>query len=67
MNLCCMDNTQQKVMCKYLHAFPQVGCLKYFDIEVKWAKIYLTLYFISNRWSYGVVLYEISTIGNFFI
>ena len=32
---------------------------------MKWEmeKMQLTVSFLSNRWSYGVVLYEISTIG----
>ena len=28
MNLCCMDNTQQKVMCKFFSVFPYV-CFSY--------------------------------------
>ena len=64
MNLCCMDNTQQKVMCKFLSVFSYV-CFSYTNTKMKseMEKMWLTLSFPFNRWSYGVVLYEISTIG----
>ena len=64
MNLCCMDNTQLKVMCKFLSVFSYV-CFSYTSTKMKseMEKMWLTLSFPFNRWSYGVVLYEISTIG----
>ena len=63
MNRCCMDNTQQKVMRKNICFSLNMLLLYKCRDEVKNRENLLS--FLSNRWSYGVVLYEISTIGKY--